>query len=610
MTSSFPIETIPLGDYDQIPIAEILKNLFFEGLAVNINDPQRIALTMDARQLAAVLTVPVLQGGQGNQGNDALTLHFKNQYITDLDQLPTDLGDSNADLGRMWLYSIIDTDTGNPIATTIFVWTGIRNGTLSGIPGLAQGWIQLPVGTPGSPGPYPDIDPNLVVQTPGSGLGPNGTDSWVAVTTLATQIITIDGTPTAGGFTLTATINSVSRTTSSIAYNGISATALHTKLAALSNVGGSNVSVTQIPSTPGSSSYLVAFAGSIDPQTVSLMTEASTLTGAAVLINGAGQYPAQTFNLAVPQGEDGTSSAFGGFIDVDFQTNPPNSGDNVVCSDRVTPSAPTGLGATGSSTGGTLAAGTYHYVVTATVPNGETIKSNEVSATLTGSTSSVALAWTAPSGDGATGYNVYRGPAGGENVLVAVIVSGTTITFTDTGGPTVSARPPTTGVAAGRPIWVPQTPDPSLPTHYTVPEAAFSPEVGINFGDFTLGLGAANALVYTVPAQPFAWIPFIFGQVKIAGANLSLKPLAAAAQVTLSGGQVVASGNGNTLGTVVLISDLGDDAVTPETDIAIIAADESAEFTVSLINQGLIGLYDFDGSDADLSILCLPVEVG
>src|SRR5438067_101494 len=89
--------------------------------------------------------------------------------------------------------------------------------------------------------------------------------------------------------------------------------------------------------------------------------------------------------------------------------------------DTVTPlTAPTlTLGST-STTGGTLPAGATYWKVTATAANGEGIGSNEVTASLTGSTSSQPLSWTAVTG--ATGYKVYRGTAAGaENVLVATL---------------------------------------------------------------------------------------------------------------------------------------------------------------------------------------------
>ena len=87
--------------------------------------------------------------------------------------------------------------------------------------------------------------------------------------------------------------------------------------------------------------------------------------------------------------------------------------------------APVLASATPSPTGGTLAAGTYYYKVSATTAAGESVASNEVNAVTTGTTSSVALAWS--SVGAATGYRVYAGTAAGaENRLVAAVSEATT----------------------------------------------------------------------------------------------------------------------------------------------------------------------------------------
>ena len=106
-------------------------------------------------------------------------------------------------------------------------------------------------------------------------------------------------------------------------------------------------------------------------------------------------------------------------------------------------SAPSNLAVVASGTGGTLSAGTNFWVVTAVDANGETTRSNEVQATLTGSTSSAALSWTAV--PGATSYNVYRGTSTtNENILVANTVNPT---YTDTGAAGTSVTPPSTNTA-------------------------------------------------------------------------------------------------------------------------------------------------------------------
>lgn len=64
-----------------------------------------------------------------------------------------------------------------------------------------------------------------------------------------------------------------------------------------------------------------------------------------------------------------------------------------------------------AGTGGTIAAGTYKYVVTAINANGESIASNEQTIVTTGATSTVTVTWVAVTG--ATGYKLYKTAAGG-----------------------------------------------------------------------------------------------------------------------------------------------------------------------------------------------------
>lgn len=118
-------------------------------------------------------------------------------------------------------------------------------------------------------------------------------------------------------------------------------------------------------------------------------------------------------------------------------------------------SVPSGVSATGSGTGGTLAAGTWYYVVTAFNVAGETTASVEVSATTTGTTSSVTIPWSHVSGvyDLPTraqidaGYRIYRGTASGtHNVLVATVAA-TATTWTDTGVAGTAGSPPVSNTA-------------------------------------------------------------------------------------------------------------------------------------------------------------------
>lgn len=109
---------------------------------------------------------------------------------------------------------------------------------------------------------------------------------------------------------------------------------------------------------------------------------------------------------------------------------------------------PAGLGLNNPVAGGTLAPGTYFYVLTATTASGETTPSSELAAVVTAANPNVPLFWTPlPQ---ATGYKLYRGTAPGkENELVTTVTSGATDSFVDFGGPTLPGTPPTTNTAAG-----------------------------------------------------------------------------------------------------------------------------------------------------------------
>jgi hypothetical protein len=100
--------------------------------------------------------------------------------------------------------------------------------------------------------------------------------------------------------------------------------------------------------------------------------------------------------------------------------------------------APGAVTATAATTGGTLAARTYFYEVTALNSTGETTGSTETSVATTGSTGGVSLSWAAVAH--ATSYKVYRGTASGAE---SVFYSATTNSFTDTGAAGTAGTVPT-----------------------------------------------------------------------------------------------------------------------------------------------------------------------
>ncbi len=94
---------------------------------------------------------------------------------------------------------------------------------------------------------------------------------------------------------------------------------------------------------------------------------------------------------------------------------------------------------------GTLAAGTYYYVVTATGGLGETTPSNEQSAALA-ATGEITVNFALPAGN--TGGNVYRGTISGEEGIYFPVAANAT-SFVDTGASGTVGIPPDINTTAG-----------------------------------------------------------------------------------------------------------------------------------------------------------------
>lgn len=98
----------------------------------------------------------------------------------------------------------------------------------------------------------------------------------------------------------------------------------------------------------------------------------------------------------------------------------------------------------GASAGGTRAAGTFYWKITAINAQGETTGSNEISQALT-TNQKMTLNWSAITG--ATGYKIYRGTSSGnQDTLVATV--GLVTTYNDLGTEVTSlATPPASNTA-------------------------------------------------------------------------------------------------------------------------------------------------------------------
>ena len=137
---------------------------------------------------------------------------------------------------------------------------------------------------------------------------------------------------------------------------------------------------------------------------------------------------------------------------------------------------PTDVAATGSTTGGFLAATEYFYVVVATNASGHTTPSSEVNVTTTGTTGSVLVTWDAS--PGATGYQVWRGTVTATENVYYTVAGGNNTSFIDQGLVGTSGTLPVTNTAT-QPSQVPVV----LPTFAANAGATLSAEAIISVTD-------------------------------------------------------------------------------------------------------------------------------
>lgn len=145
------------------------------------------------------------------------------------------------------------------------------------------------------------------------------------------------------------------------------------------------------------------------------------------------------------------------------------------------------------------------------------------------------------------------------------------------------------------------------PRLYSVPESAFS-------NANTLATNV-TILSYTVPAQDYDWVPHVTGHFKAFGLELlDSDPLTIGSEVRLgdpNSGQLIGRGFGNITGWSHItphFSSAGNSSMTvaPDNGVAMVSAGQPAVISVRLVNDGMIGYYQFDKAGAQLTILTVP----
>lgn len=316
---------------------------------------------------------------------------------------------------------------------------------LNGAAGSAIGGVTLPASTGTYCLDYSSLTANpTLAACPGGGAGTvnsgaSGDLAYYAATGTAVSQLALGNnlTITSGTLNLTQTNRTVTGTTDTI-----SCTTDDGSLVIYDSASAVAVTVPQATGSCGNQWGFTAI--NIGAGAVTFTPTTSTVNGMATLVlpqYGSSSFISNGTNYVAPGCTACTMPAVNAAA-AGISVTPQCSYNNEitsVTSTAYTISAPTIGTATATTGTGSLAAGTYYYVVTATTASGETVKSSEVSATLS-ATGEIAVTWTAVTG--ATGYKVYRGTAtGAENVYYAVS-GGSSASYTDTGATSTSGSPP------------------------------------------------------------------------------------------------------------------------------------------------------------------------
>lgn len=159
--------------------------------------------------------------------------------------------------------------------------------------------------------------------------------------------------------------------------------------------------------------------------------------------------------------------------------------------------------------------------------------------------------------------------------------------------------------------WVPRSFDVLSIRAYSVPEANFNGYLGIGTRQ--------NIGMFSVPPQPFAWKPLVWGHIRAQGVDLTTDPLTIGCEVTIGdpvSGPRVARGFGNISNYANIMPHFSTptnkaDAITPDNAKAVVAAHHTGtagNIYISLYNDGAIGEYSFDPTNAQLVVLVVPVS--
>lgn len=159
--------------------------------------------------------------------------------------------------------------------------------------------------------------------------------------------------------------------------------------------------------------------------------------------------------------------------------------------------------------------------------------------------------------------------------------------------------------------YAPQDSNLLVPRFFTVPESAFS--------NFT-GLSTRRQIgTFQIPPMPFDYVPIVQGHIRATGIELDADPFIIGAEIRVGdseSGALVGRGFGNISTWTTIIPHASwpgspNTAITPDNGVGVIqgySSGPASTLYVNLFNDGLAGFYAFNKTNAQISVLCLPVS--
>jgi hypothetical protein len=137
---------------DQPQLASYLINTRVYGYVVPATGQLQTTMTYEVQGDQGTLMMAVVIGPEGPAGADMFLLNLQTSAVEDPGDLPQNLGNTKADIGKTWMFDDIAAN-GDIIGSSAYVWYGTS-------------YRRMMFGEPGPPGPVPVINPSVTLVDP------------------------------------------------------------------------------------------------------------------------------------------------------------------------------------------------------------------------------------------------------------------------------------------------------------------------------------------------------------------------------------------------------------------------------------------------------------